>query len=300
MDTMRERFTTVATQLLDERPDIALVLADIGVSQFRANGAIRRHPRRIVNVGIREQAMIGVAGGMAIEGMRPIAHSYAPFLVERPYEMLKLDFSHQGVGGIFVSVGASHDWAEGGRTHQAPADVHVLNALEDWEIVVPGHPDEVEDALRQAATTALNVYIRLSSTQNTSPVSGEGLTVLRQGNSQPPLVVAVGPMLDPTLEATADLDVTVAYTNRAKPWDVAGLRANVRRDIVVIEPYLEGTSAPALTAALVDRPTRLLSVGVGEAELRRYGTAAEHDAAHGLDAAGIRRRLDAFLAAQPN
>ena len=68
-------------------------------------------------------------------------------------------------------------------------------------------------------------------------------------------------------------------------------------DVVLVEPLLAGTSAGAVTDALRDRPHRLLSLGVGDVELRRYGSGAEHRAAHGLDAAGIRRSLDGFLAA---
>lgn len=296
MDTMRERFTVVATDLLDHDERTAVVLADIGVGPFAETGAIRRHPDRVINVGIREQAMIGVGAGLALEGFRPIMHSYTPFLVERPYEQVKLDLLHQGVGAILVSVGASHDASASGRTHQAPADVTLLAALADWEIAVPGHPDELEEILRRVACQNHNVYIRLAATQNASQVSGHGLTVIREGLSRPPTVLTVGPTLDPVLEATADLDVRIVYTPIVKPWNTTALRAAVTgSDVILVEPYLEGTSLRPVAAALGDRPHRFLPIGVGEAELRGYGSPADHDAAHGLDAAGIRRRIEAFL-----
>ncbi len=296
MDTMRERFTTVVTELLDERPELAVVLADIGVGGFQESGATQRHPERIINLGIRETAMIGVGAGLALEGFRPIMHSYAPFLVERAYEQAKLDLTHQGVGALLVSVGASHDAAASGRTHQAPADVAVLAALAGWEIAVPGHPDEVEDILRRVVRQDHNVYIRLGQAQNIDAVTSRGLTVVKDGTSQPPTVVAVGPMLDPVLEATRDLDVRVLYTPIVKPWDPVALRTAVAgTDVIVVEPHLEGTSMRYVAAALSDRPHRFLSIGVGEQELRRYGSREDHDIAHGLDAQGIRRRLEAFL-----
>ena len=64
-----------------------------------------------------------------------------------------------------------------------------------------------------------------------------------------------------------------------------------------VEPYLAGTSVPAVAAALADMPHRVLGLGVGRDELRRYGSPAEHRAAHGLDAASLRERISGFLPA---
>lgn len=287
--TMRSRFYELATEALWEDERVAVVLADIGA------GSIPEHPRRF-NVGIREQLMIGVAAGLALEGYRPIVHSYAPFLVERPYEQIKLDLGHQDLGAVLVSTGASYDASAEGRTHQAPEDVAALAALPGWTIEVPGHVAESERMLRRALERDDRTYIRLTDETNAAPVDGERLTVVRRGSDGTPLVLAVGPALDPVLEATLDLDVSVAYLTRVRPFDRDGLRAAVTgTDVVLVEPYLEGTSAPEVSAALADRPHRLLSLGVPLGELRRYGTGAEHRSAHGLDARGLRASIERFL-----
>jgi nucleoside-diphosphate-sugar epimerase len=79
--------------------------------------------------------------------------------------------------------------------------------------------------------------------------------------------------------------------------DAGTLREAVRgTDIVLVEPYLAGTSAAEVSAALRDRPHRLLALGVVDPELRRYGAGTEHRAAHRLDASGIRQALDAWWA----
>ncbi len=75
MDTMRERFTTVVSRLLDEDPRVAVVLAEIGADGFA--GAARRHPDRVVNVGIREQLLVGAGAGLALTGLRPVLHTFA-------------------------------------------------------------------------------------------------------------------------------------------------------------------------------------------------------------------------------
>lgn len=297
---MRDRFVTVTGDLLEHAAHLVLVLADIGVTRFEELDLPARYPGRVVNVGIREQLMVSLAAGLALEGLRPVVHTYAPFLVERPFEQLKLDFGHQDLGGIFVSVGASYDWAAGGRTHQCPGDVALLSTLPGWRVHVPGHPDEVERLYRDAARSDERVYIRLAEDSNgaAQPAGGPGLTTVRAAANTSPTVIAVGPMLDRVLAATHALDVSVLYTATPYPLDAPALREQMTgADVAIVEPYLQGTSAAALGEALSDLPHRLLTIGVPNTEHRRYGTAAEHDAAHGLDAAGIRARIERFTRA---
>jgi transketolase len=297
-ESMRERFTRVTAQALDSDPRLAVVLADIGVDGFEAAGSSRRHPQRVINVGIREQLMISVAGGLAQEGMRPVVHSYAPFLVERPFEQIKLDLGHQDVGALLVSTGASYDASREGRTHQAPGDVALLGTLPGFAVHVPGHPDEVEELLRREFTRDGRAYIRLTGEVNAEARPVEHVSVVREGRTGDPLVLAVGPALDEVLAATADLAVAVAYLSTVRPFPAAEVRGLAPgSDVVIVEPYLAGTSAAPLADALRDEPRRLLALGVPAIELRRYGTPEEHRRAYGLDASGIRQSLGAFLAA---
>jgi transketolase len=285
--SMRSRFYSLAAQALEDDERVWVVLADIGVAELPS------HPR-VVNVGIREQLMIGVAAGLALAGKRPIVHSYAPFLVERPWEQIKLDLGHNDVGAILVSNGASYDASRAGRTHQAPEDVALLATLPGWRIEVPGHPDELQRAFGRALPGNDRVYIRTTLEENHAPVDGDGLVVLRDGA---PLVVAVGPTLAPTLDATADLGTGLAYLTTVRPFPRRALREALGDgdEVVLVEPYLAGTSAAEVSRALVDRPHRLLALGIENPELRKYGEPFEHRAAHGLDARGIRASVERFL-----
>lgn len=293
---MREVFVDMVIDALDTDPRLAVVTADISAAAFAKARA--RYPDRVVNVGIREQAMIGVAGGLALAGFRPVVHSYAPFLVERPFEQIKLDLGHQDVGAVLVSIGGSYDDPVWGRTHQAPGDVALIDTLPSWTVHVPGHAGEVAPLLRQALSGDGRVYIRLSTRANSAahPVT-EGFTVLRQGSAG--VVLAVGPTLDTVLAAVSTMDVTVLYTATVRPFDHTGLRQAVsaaRPAVVLVEPYLRGTSAHAVAAALADVPHRLRALGVRrDEEVHAYGTAADHDRIHGLDPAGIASAVRAFL-----
>ncbi|MGW2741489.1 transketolase family protein [Streptomyces sp. NPDC001450] len=299
MDTMRDRFAPVVSRLLDEDPRVAVVLAEIGKDGFAE--ALRRHPDRVINVGIREQLLVGAAAGLALTGLRPVVHTFASFLVERPFEQVKLDLGHQSTGAVLVSAAASFDWPAGGYTHMAPGDVALLDTLDGWTVHVPGHPDEAETLLRRAVAAGDDkVYVRLSVQANPQglAVDGERFLTVREGRSA--VVVAVGPMLDTVLAATEGLDLTVLYATTVRPFDTAGLRRaaeSAGTDVVLVEPYLAGTSTAAVSGALADVPHRVLGLGVGRRELRRYGTIAEHAAAHGLDARSLRERIGAFVGA---
>jgi transketolase len=300
MDTMRDRFAPVVSRLLDEDPRVAVVLAEIGADGFAE--ARRRHPDRVINVGIREQLLIGTGAGLALTGLRPVVHTFASFLVERPFEQVKLDLGHQDAGAVLVSAAASFDWPAGGFTHMAPGDVALLDTLDGWTVHVPGHPDEAETLLRHAVAAGDDkVYVRLSVQANARPlgVDGSRFRTVREGREG--VVVAVGPMLDAVLAATEGRDVTVLYATTVRPFDAAALRGATETagsDVVLVEPYLAGTSTAAAGDALADVPHRVLGLGVGRRELRRYGTMEEHLVAHGLDSRSLRERIDAFLAAR--
>lgn len=291
---MRTAFVRTASRLVDEDPSVAVVLADISVALFA--DAIDRHPDRVVNVGIREQLAVNVAAGMALTGIRPIVHTFAPFLVERSFEQVKLGFGHQDVGGVLVSAGASYDISSGGRTHQGPGDVALVDTLPDFTIHVPGHADEVDALLRDAIAGGGRVYVRTSAKSNALAYrTGRAVAVRRGGRGT---VVAVGPMLDGVLAATEGLDLTVLYLSTIRPFDAAALVETLGfADVVLVEPYLEGTSARHVGEALRHVPHRLLSLGIARDELRRYGHPREHEQAHALDAAGLRRSITDFLAA---
>jgi transketolase len=290
---MRDRFATVTKSLLDEDPRVAVVLAEISRTLFR--DAELAHPGRVINVGIREELMIGVTGGLALSGLRPIAHSYAPFLIERAWEAIKLDLTHQDVDAVLVSIGASYDASLEGRTHQSPGDVAMLDTLPGWTVHVPGHPAEVEPLLRSAVGGLGRSYVRLSVQENAEAVtvtSGR-MQVMRRGNLG--TVVAVGPLLSTTLEAVRSLNVTVLYATTVRPFDAETFLTVAGPDVILVEPYLAGTSAATVSRLLAHRPHRLLALGIEQLELRRYGSPADHQRAQGLDVAGLHARIERFL-----
>jgi len=288
----RQQFARTAADLVETDLSVALVYAEISGQLFGDVEAVS--PERVVNVGIREQLLVNVGAGMALAGMRPIVHTFAPFLVERVFEQVKLGFGHQDVGGVLVGLGGSFDNAASGRTHQSPGDVALMDTLSGVRIHAPSTADEVDVVLRRAVAGDGLHYVRVVAQTNKLSHPGPGLHVVRRGSGA--TVIALGPVLDEVFAATEGLDVTVLYAHSVRPFDARTLREVVTGpDVVLVEPWLAGTSAHVVSEALRDRAHRLLSLGVGRHEVRRYGSPADHVRAHGLDPAGIRRSLDGFL-----
>ena len=292
---MREQAGETAADLLDDDGRVAVVLAEISTGQFRR--ALHAHPDRAVNVGIMEQAMVGVAAGFAMEGFLPIVHTITPFLVERPLEQIKLDFGYQGLQGTFVSVGGSYDYTGEGFTHHSPGDVQIMLTVPGMEVVAPGAPDELDRLLRATYADGRPTYLRTSTATNAGsrPIEFGRLDTVRRG--QGATVIAVGPMLDRTLAAVEGLDVTVLYVTTVFPFDADGLvrEAADAPDVIVVTPFMEGTMTPLLADAMSHRSSRFVSIGVGRDVIRDYGTPQQHERARGLDTAGIRDRITGLL-----
>ncbi|MDX3227757.1 transketolase [Streptomyces sp. ME19-01-6] len=201
--------------------------------------------------------------------------------VERVLEQLGPVLGRYKERTVLVGYGASFD--------TAPQDVALFDSLPGWSLHVPGHPDEAGRLLREAAAGDVSAYIRLPEQGNAEPHGASGsFEVIRLGAGG--VVLAVGPTLDTVARATAGLDLTVLYASTIRPFDAVGLRTAVlaadRADIVLVEPYLAGTSAHRVAETLVNVPHRLRALGLPS----DLGPSAD-----GLDEAGIAATVRAFL-----
>jgi transketolase len=288
---MRKQFINTVEDILEQDDRLVLLLGDIGVFGFR--NAFQRHPDRVINIGILEQSSISVAAGLAKEGFIPIFHSIAPFVVERAFEQLKDDFCYQSLGGNFVSVGASYDYAALGCTHHCPADVSLMKSLPNMQVIVPGHPLEFDTLFRQTYDNGSPTYFRLTERSNEVErnVAFGKAEVIQQGEAV--TLAVVGPLLNPVIHAVDGLDVTILYYTTLSPFDSATLAENCHNGkLMVFEPFYEGTLTNDVVASMRHQRISITSIGVPRRFLTNYGTAEEHDQACGLTADIIRRKVE--------
>jgi transketolase len=294
--SMRDRMGDVVCELIESDQHTAVVLADISTNYF--GDAAKKFPERVINLGIMEQTAVSLASGLALEGFHPIVHSITPFVVERPFEQIKDDFCYQGVGGTFISIGASYDYGTDGMTHHGSADVPILKTLPRMQICVPGTADEFETLLRQTYNNGAPTYIRTSIQQNNASRQADFGKLRLEREGRDGVVVAVGPMLERTLEAIAGMDLTVLYATTVIPFDEEALKdavAHASPNVVLVEPYYEGGLVQDIAKTLRATAARIEAIGVPRQVLNRYGSPERHDQEYGLTAEGIRARIVNFL-----
>jgi transketolase len=292
---MRKQFVRTVESLLAEDENLVLLLGDIGVFGFQKS--FKDFPGRVYNIGILEQATVSLASGLAKTNLIPIVHTIAPFLVERSFEQIKIDFCYQQLGGNFVSVGASYDYAALGCTHHCPGDVGVLQNIPGMEIVVPGSAAEFDSLFRGAYSNGNPTYFRLSERENTHSqmVTFGKANLLKKGSLA--TVVAVGSTIDFILPAVEGLDVGVIYYTTIEPFDCVMLRENIADSgkILLVEPFYSGTLTHKISKALYPKPLVIDTVGVPMEFLNHYGHDTDHDKKIGFSTENIRAKLEALI-----
>jgi len=155
---MRRRFGTVIADLADRDDRIYVLSGDIGYRVF--DEFRERHPDRFINIGICEQSMIGVSAGMALEGLQPWVYTITPFLIERPFEQIKLDVNQQNTNVKLVGYA---DYPTLGPTHSELNARHLMELLDNVQLFFPQNGDETEFAVREAHQTLGPCFLSLRS-----------------------------------------------------------------------------------------------------------------------------------------
>jgi len=292
--------------LAAEGHDFLVLTADLmhatGLAPFG-----ERFPKRVINVGIAEQNLAGVASGLALCGKLPFVSCYAAFTTLRGVEQIKVDAAYNGVKVIFAAQSAGLSYGVGGPTHQSYEDIAIMRAIPNTIVLSPADATEVDACLRAALAhdASAPIYIRLGRGPEylfTEPGAkfeiGRAIQ-LREGSDV--AIVATGPtVFEAVLAAdflkTIGIGASVLNVHTVKPIDAEALKAVVgdcSAMIVAEEHSIHGGLGAAVLEALSEirtPPCRLVGIPDGfppigpTQELRsNLGLSAQSIAAHALD-----------------
>ena len=155
---MRRSFGKIITELADRDEKIYVIVGDIGYRVF--DEFRQKHPDRFINIGICEQSMIGVSAGMALEGLNPWVYTITPFLIERPFEQIKLDIDQQNVN---VKLVGYSDYPTLGPTHTELNGKKLMQVFKNITSYFPKNGDETQKVTYQAYEKKGPAFISLKS-----------------------------------------------------------------------------------------------------------------------------------------
>ena len=248
----------------DDRNIIAVTSDSRGSGKLTPFG--QKFPEQIVEVGIAEQNLVGVAAGLASAGKKVFAVSPACFLTARALEQIKNDvaYSDNPVKVIGISAGVSYGAL--GSTHHSLHDYAVTRAINNISVVAPADNFETEQAIRIAAETHHPFYIRfgkknmpLLSEDNKEFVFGKG-RVIKEGKDI--AFIATGETVYPALlaaqlleEKEEGISVTVVSMHTIKPLDyelIAKIASTGAAIITVEEHSVYGGLGEACASFLLE------------------------------------------------
>jgi len=291
---LRRTFTDVATQIINTNDNSALLLGDIGVYGF--NQVLTDFPKRAFNMGILEQSMVSVGAGLSSEGITPIIHTIAPFIVERALEQIKIDFGYQNLPGNFVSVGASFDYAKLGCTHHCPGDINILTNIPGMNVFLPGHSGEFENQLMNHWDSGHLNYFRISEYTNQAAIEIKFGEIKKIKNGRKGVIIVVGPFLAEALNGLSELDIEIHYLNSISAGDDMKVVSEFPGNKVVIyEPYYSGAVLLKLTNQISSNRCKVMQLGVAKRFLAEYGSYEEHLIDLELDANSLKKRVEVFI-----
>lgn len=223
-----EVFSATLQELARTDRDIIVVTSD-----SRGSGKLvpfgQSFPEQIVEVGIAEQNLVGVAAGLASAGKKVFAVSPACFLTARALEQIKNDVAYSNNAVKLIGISAGVSYGALGSTHHSLHDFAVLRTINNLIVVAPADNFETEQAIRLAAETDLPIYLRfgkkamqLLSTEETTFEFGKGRTI-REGADV--VIIATGETVAPALKASEKLlresgiEATVISMHTIKPLD---------------------------------------------------------------------------------
>jgi len=248
----------IANQVVFSETLEALALTDKDIitvtSDSRGSGKLvpfsNKFPKQIVEVGIAEQNLVGVAAGLASAGKKSFAISPSCFLTARSLEQIKNDIAYSDNPVKLVGISAGVSYGILGSTHHSLHDFAALRAINNIIIIAPADNFETEQAVKLAADLKTPVYLRLGkkampflSETNLSFEIGKG-RIIREGSDL--TFIANGETVYPALLAAKalneqhDIQACVVSMHTVKPLDTLLLDdlATKGKPIITVEEHM--------------------------------------------------------------
>ncbi len=270
----RVSFAETLIELASKDKRIVAVCNDsIGSSNLKEFAKL--FPEQMINVGIAEQNMVGVAAGLANAGLKPFVCAASPFLTGRAMEQIKADIAYSRSSVVLCGMSPGVSYGELGPTHHSIEDMSWMRAIANLTIAIPSDPNETSSVVQWAALSSEPIFMRVprhkipaipGTERAFDPTKAH---VLREGNDVS--IVAIGGMVHVALDAAALLEKSgtsaqVIHVSTLKPLDEKTLLSALSKTKAVVTVE-EGTTFGGLGSAVAEllsqnSPTKMKIMGI--------------------------------------
>ncbi len=305
-------FAAILLDLAQQDKNIIAVTSD-----SRGSGKLVKFgetlPKQIVEIGIAEQNLVGVAAGLASAGKKAFAVSPACFLTARALEQIKNDVAYSDNPVRLIGISAGVSYGALGTTHHSLHDFAVLRAINNMTIVAPADNFETKEAVKYAVKHNQPIYLRfgkkpmplLTEDENINFEIGKG-RVIKKGEDV--AIIANGELVYPALQAAKKLEkeygvyATVVSMHTIKPLDsklILALAEKTKAIITIEEHLVNGGLGEACASLLLQhgyqKPFKILGI---PDEYTVTGSQVEIFKHYGLSEEGITAVINEMLIAQ--
>ncbi len=305
---MRDAFVRALLEEMAGNEKIVLITGDLGFGVLQP--VWDRFPDRIINAGIAEQGMVGMAAGLAATGRIVLVYSIGNFPTLRPLEQIRNDCAYPGANVKIVCVGGGFVYGSLGMSHHATEDMAIMRALPGVTCFAPGDPAEAEAATRACIHAEGTCYLRLG--RGNEPKVHEGPVTdwylpapltLREGKDI--ALLSCGGILTQAAEAARILEgrgisAEVVSFPCFKPMDRYAVERLTQRFPVLVtveEHNVTGGFGSAICeiAAETGNGCRIYRVGLHDRYTAVVGNQQYLREVYGMDAESIADRAEALI-----
>lgn len=287
---MRKECLKSIFKLAQKDKKLLFIGSDLGpgvLSEFKKN-----YPKRFFMEGVSEQAIIGIAAGLAMEGYNPYVNTIATFLTRRCFEQVYVDLCLHNLSVKLVANGGGLVYAPLGPTHLATDDLSIMRTLPNMKIIAPCDAIEMRILMKQINKLKGPVYVRIAkggdkiiTSNNDKVIFGKARLILKPKDF---LILSTGVMAQIALSAAIKINQTTRYNcgvlhfNTIKPLDEVSLIksiSKVKKVLTVEENILIGGFGSAILETVnrlsPENSNKICRVGLQDKFIENYGTQDE-------------------------
>ena len=304
---MRSAYLETLYELAKKDERVYAIISDNGAIVY--DDFKKAFPDRLLNAGIAEANMIGMAAGLANRGKIPFAYTIGAFLAYRAYEFILNDVCLQNKNVKMVGIGEGVSYSLLGSSHHTLYDMAVLRPIPNLTLLSPASPIEVKKAVKAAYEMEGPVYIRLGTNREKEIYHSEYNYVLGKGieikNGDDITIVSTGSIVSDAIEVANNLEkrninARVINIHTIKPFDkdIILKAADETKIIFTIEEHSSiGGLGSAISEILAENGcnSKLIRFGFEDNFAIGYGKHEEVKKMNGLGIDNITERILEYL-----